>query len=121
MEPRYPQDGLAYMNKNGPMDPLFRIANGELLYNAKHDARFPYIYEIPTHALVHSPQHIKKILIHVVDPSEEARITRAKFETMLSVPLGPNALMVKYGQYASTSTIIIANHHISEKNCSRAV
>ena len=99
MEPRYPRDGSAYMNEDGPTDPQFQIPNGKLLYNAKCDAHFPYIYEIPTHTQVHSPQHIKKILIHIVDTSEEARITRAEFEKTLSVPLGPNNLMEKYGQY----------------------
>ena len=98
MEPRYPRDGSAYMNKDGPDNSLFRIANGTLLYNAKRDARFPYIYEIPKHAHVHSPQHIKKILIHIVDTSQSDRITRAEFEKTLRVPLGPNDLMETYGQ-----------------------
>lgn len=87
------------MNQDGPSDPRFEIPNGKLLYNAKRDARFPYIYEIPTHTLIHSPQHIKRILIHVVDTSEEARIACAKFEKTLSVPLGLNSLMTKYGQH----------------------
>jgi hypothetical protein len=99
MEGRYPRDGSEYMNKNGPADPRFRIPCGKLLYNPKRDARFPYIYEISTHMQVHSPQHITKILIHIVDTSVEARMARAKFEKTLSVPLGPNALMEKYGQY----------------------
>jgi hypothetical protein len=98
MESRYPKDGSAYMNEYGPTDPNYRITNGKLLYNPKRDARFPYIYEITNHVLVHSPQYIKKILIHVVDTAEEARVARAQFQATLSVPLGPNALMTKYGQ-----------------------
>lgn len=98
MEPRYPRDGSAYMNKDGPTDPLFRISDGKLLYNSKRDARFPYIYEIPTHPLIHS-QQIKKILLRIVDTSIEARISQAKYEKTLSVPLGPNDLMEKYGQH----------------------
>ena len=99
MEPSYPRNSSEYMNQDGPPDPRFQIANGKLLYNSKRDARFPYVYEIPTHILVHSPQLIKKILIHVVDPSEEARIACAKFEKTLSVPLGLNSLMTKYSQH----------------------
>ena len=42
---------------------------------------------------------IKKILIHVVDPLEEAQIMHAKFEKTLLVSLGPNALMEKDGLF----------------------
>lgn len=94
----YPQDSLAYMNVDGPRDGRFRISNGTLIYNDKRDARFPYIYEIQTHAQVHSPL-IEKILIYVVDTSEEARIRHAKFANTLSVPLGPDYLMEEYGLY----------------------
>jgi hypothetical protein len=98
MDPHLPLEPSSYMNKEGPKDTRFHIPNGKLLYDAKRNARLPYIYEISTHSLVHSPQHIKKILIHVVDPSENARTARANFESTLVVPLGPNNLMVKYGQ-----------------------
>ena len=93
---RYPNDGLAYMNVHGPKDGRFRISNGTLLYNDKRDARFPYIYEIESHAQVHSPL-IEKILIYVMDTSEDARIRHAKFTNKLSVPLGPDYLMEEYG------------------------
>ena len=86
------------MNVDGPTDPHFRIPNGTLLYHPNRDGRFPYLYAVSTHALAHSPEYIKKILIHVVDTSVKDRISRAKFEKTLSVPLGPNALMEKYGQ-----------------------
>ena len=72
MEPRYPSDGSSYMNKDGLSDPCFQIAHGKLLYNLKRDARFPYIYKISTHVQVYFPQHIKMILIHVIDTAEEA-------------------------------------------------
>ena len=85
------------MTKDGPVDHRFQILGGTLKYNTKRDARFPYLYEIPTHALVHNPKYIKTILIHVVDTSVEALVTRAKFEKTLSVPLGPNAVMDNYG------------------------
>lgn len=83
------------------MDHGFQIPGGTLLYNPERDARFPYIYEIPTHALVHSPEYIKKILIHVVDTSIEAHVACATFEKTLSVPLGPNANMDTHGQFAN--------------------
>jgi hypothetical protein len=84
------------MNKEGPSDPQFRVHGGSLQYNPMRDSRFPYLYSVPTHALVHS-SYIKKILIFIVDISCEARIDRAKFDQMLSVPLGPDAVMKEYG------------------------
>jgi hypothetical protein len=91
-------EAQAYQTEEGPADTRFRITDGKLLFNPHRDVRCPYIYEIGTHTHVHSPHHIKKILMHIVDTSEEARITRAKFEKTLSVRLGPNALMEKYGE-----------------------
>jgi hypothetical protein len=99
--PTYPRDRSLCMRKEGPIDHRFQIPGGTLQYDPERDARFPYIYEIPTHVLVHSPEYVKKILIHVVDTSINARITRAKFEKTLSVPLGPNELMNDYGLSAS--------------------
>lgn len=94
----YPRDRSTVMSKDGPTNPLFQVSNGKLLYNPNRDARFPYIYEVATHALLHS-QHITRIFVHIVDTSLEARVGRAEFEKKLSVPLGPNALMEKYGTY----------------------
>ena len=98
MSTSYPTDCTTYMNKDGPSDPRFRVDGGHLEYLPKHDSRFPYIYSVPTHALVHSPLYIKKILIHIVDTSHKARVKCAKFDRTLSVPLGPNALMKEYGK-----------------------
>jgi len=85
------------MDRNGPSDTRYRVPGGSLLYSPHRDARFPYLYAVPTHELVHSPEYITKILVHVVDTSDDARVARAKFEKTLSVPLGPNGLMKKYG------------------------
>jgi hypothetical protein len=95
----YPMDRFLCMTKDGPTDGRFRIPGGTLLYNAERDVRFPYIYKLDTHALVHSTEYIKTILIHVVDTSINARETRAKFAHTLSVPLGPDAVMNKYGPF----------------------
>ena len=95
----YPTDCVSCMRKDGPSDRRFRVDGGTLLYNSRRDARFPYLYRVPTHSQVHSPEYIKKILIHIVDTADDARIARAKFDKTLSVPLGPNALMEKYGSY----------------------
>lgn len=97
MPARYPTDRSACMKKDGPDDRRYRVPGGILQFRAHRDARFPYLYEVPTHALVHSPEYIIKILVHVVDTSINARITRAEFEDTLSVPLGPNYLMTDYG------------------------
>ena len=95
--PTYPKDRTTCMLKDGPIDPRFQVPGGTLRYKPERDSRFPYIYEIPTHALVHSPEYMKTILIHVVDTSIEARKACAKYEFTLTVPLGPNANMEKYG------------------------
>lgn len=98
MPANYPLDRSAFMSQEGPSDPQFRIPGGVLLYHPQRDARFPYIYRLSTHALVHSPDHFNTILIRVVDTSVKARISRAQFDKTLSVPLGPNALMNEYGR-----------------------
>ena len=97
MPASYPVDRSTYMSKEGPANPQFRILGGDLLYHPKRDGRFPYLYRIPTHTLVHSPDHFHTILIHIVDPSMKARIRCAQFDKTLSVPLGPNVLMEEYG------------------------
>jgi hypothetical protein len=97
MPATYPADCSTFMSRDGPADPRFRILGGVLQYHPKRDSRFPYLYRIPTHTLVHSPDQIKTILIRVVDTSVEARICSAQFDKTLSVPLGPNGLMNKYG------------------------
>ena len=81
------------------MDNRFQIQGGTLLYNPERDARFPAIYEITTHTLMHSHKYVKTIWIHVVDTSIEARIAWAKFEKTLSVPLGPTTVMDNYGLF----------------------
>jgi hypothetical protein len=97
MPASYPADILTCMSQEGPSDPRFRVPEGVLQYHPQRDARFPYLYCISTHALVHSPDHFKTILIRIVDTSVEARIRCAQFDNSLSVPLGPNSLMNKYG------------------------
>jgi hypothetical protein len=105
----YPTDLSAYMSPEGPSDPRFRIPGGTLLYHPQRDARFPYLYRISTHALVHSPDHFKMILIHIVDTSVDARIRCAQFDEILSVPLGPNALMNDYGTLTNILIATISN------------
>ena len=95
----YPINRTNCMNEDGPTDPRFRVQGGTLQYLTWRDSRFPYIYSIPTHALVHSPQHFRKILIYIVNTSRNARIERAKFDHTLSVPLGPNSHMKEYGRF----------------------
>lgn len=97
MPASYPVDCTSFMNKEGHDDPRFRVHGGCLQYLPMRDSRFPYLYSLPSHTLVHSPQYIKKILIHIVDTSCKARMERAKFDRTLSVPLGPNAHMKEYG------------------------
>ena len=85
------------MLKDGPTDPRFQVPGGALQYIPERDSCFLYIYENPTHTLVHSPKYIKTILIHFVNTSIEARKARTKFEFTLTVPLEPNACMENHG------------------------
>ena len=103
--PMYPRDRTSCMRKDGPMDSRFQIPGGILQYNPERDTRFPYLYEIPKHALVHSPEHINKILIHIVDTSIKACVACATFEKTLSVPLGPNTHMDDYGGFANSMSL----------------
>lgn len=98
MNTLYPIDRATCMNIEGPSDPRFQVHNGILQYLPTRDSRFPYLYSVPSHSLVHSPQHFSKILVYISNTSLEARINRAKFDHTLSVPLGPNALMKEYGK-----------------------
>jgi hypothetical protein len=105
--PIYPRDRSSCMGEDGPKDLRFRISGGTLLHNPERDALFPYVYKISTHALVHSPEYVKSILIHIVDISIDARVKRAKFEKTLSVPLGPNGNMNNYGRFPKLNTISV--------------
>ena len=97
MPSHYPPDRSACMHKDGPSDQRYRIAGGKLLYDQHRDIRFPHLYELPMHALVHSRNFIKNILVHVVDTTVDARVIRTEFIDTLSVPLGLNKLMEAYG------------------------
>jgi hypothetical protein len=97
MPASYPIDRSVCMRPDRPPDSKFHIPEGVLEYRAPRDTRFPYLYRVSTHALVHSPDYFKVILIHIVDTSLDARIRHAQFVETLSVPLGPNQLMDEYG------------------------
>ena len=103
----YPIDCSSCMTEDGPEDDRFQIPGGTLLYNAGRDERFPYIYKLTTHALVHAPEFIKTILVHIVDTSIEERIRQAKFIKTLSVPLGPDAIMNNYGPFHNLNLLFI--------------
>jgi hypothetical protein len=105
----YPTDRTSCMTKEGPKDHRFQIPGGTLQYNTERDARFPYIYKLTTHALVHSPEYFKTILIHIVDTSTDARVKHAKFVKTLSVPLGPNSIMNNYGLFPNLLIIFFWN------------
>lgn len=85
------------MRQDGPSDRRFHITGGILLCHPQRDAHFPYLYRVSTHALVHSPNFFKTILVRVVDTSVDARSRCGQFNDTLSVPLGPNSLMSQYG------------------------
>jgi hypothetical protein len=99
MPASYPRDRSACMSQEGPPDSRFHIPGGILLHHPKRDNRFPYLYRVSSHSLVHSPEQFNVILVRVVDTSVDARILNAQFIESLSVPLGPNSLMDEHGTY----------------------
>ena len=105
-----PPNRSTHMHKDGPTDPCFHVAGGKLLYSPHRDARFPYLYTVLTHELVHSPKYLTNILVHVVDTLVDARIDHAKFANTLSVPLGPNVLMEKYGKWVFNIICILHDY-----------
>lgn len=106
----HPSNCSTHMHKDGPTNPRFHVAGGKLLYSPHRDTHFPYLYTVPTHELVHSPKYLTKILVHVVDTSVDARVDRAKFANTLSVPLGPNVLMEKYGNWVFNIICILHDY-----------
>ncbi|KAF8220140.1 hypothetical protein L208DRAFT_1542742 [Tricholoma matsutake] len=68
------------------------VLGGMLLYDVNQDSRFPYIFQVNSHPLVHdrdplSPGHI---LVYIQDMSVEGLKALETFEASLEVPLGPD-------------------------------
>ena len=97
---RYPKDCKAFMLEGGPSDPELVVPGGKLVFNARRDERFPYIYEVASHPLVDEMEDksvIRKIWVYVQDTSKEGLKKDLAFEETLYVPLGPDSSMKPIG------------------------
>ncbi|KIJ89475.1 hypothetical protein K443DRAFT_117939 [Laccaria amethystina LaAM-08-1] len=82
-----------------PSDPLKIVKNGTLWYHKNRDARFPYLYKVETHPLVHNTDVIKHIYVYVEDTRSSAMRVKRLFEKDLKVPLGPDKTMAGHGLF----------------------
>jgi hypothetical protein len=93
---QYPFDKKAFMAQT-PSDPLKIVKDGTLCYHNNHDARFPYLYKVESHPLVHNSDVIKHIYVYVEDTRSAAMRVKRLFEKDLKVPLGPDKTMASHG------------------------
>jgi hypothetical protein len=100
---QYPLDKKQFMAQT-PSDPLKIVKNGTLWYHKNRDARFPYLYKVETHPLVHNTDVIKHIYVYVEDTRSSAMRVKRLFEKDLKVPLGPDKTMAGHGMQIKLST-----------------
>jgi hypothetical protein len=93
---QYPFDKKAFMAQT-PSDPLKIVKDGTLCYHNNRDARFPYLYKVESHPLVHNSDVIKHIYVYVEDTRSAAMRVKRLFEKDLKVPLGPDKTMASHG------------------------
>ena len=93
---QYPSDKKGFMAKS-PSDPCKVVKNGTLCYHKNRDARFPYLYKVESHPLVHNTDVIKHIYVYVEDTRNAAMRVKRLFEKDLKVPLGPDKSMAGHG------------------------
>ena len=98
MPTAYPADKARCMCIDGPEDKRFVVDGGCLVYDEHRDERFPYLYEVPSHPLVHNTVAVKRILVYVIETDPAALKCRAAWEDTLCVPLGPDAAMAQHGK-----------------------
>jgi hypothetical protein len=95
------------MRADGPTDKRFVVDHGCLVYYERCDKRFPYLYEVSSHPLVHNTQAVKRILVYIIDTDPAALKTIADWEDTLGIPLGPDATMDEHGKFLSILFCII--------------
>ncbi|KIJ90287.1 hypothetical protein K443DRAFT_116799 [Laccaria amethystina LaAM-08-1] len=86
------------MRADGPKDKRFVVDHGSLVYCKCRDGRFPYLYEVSSHPLVHNTQAVKRILVYIIDTDPAALKTLADWEETLGIPLGPDDAMDQHGK-----------------------
>jgi hypothetical protein len=92
----YPSDKTRRM-AHASSDPLKIVKDGELFFHKNRDERFPYIYKVESHPLVHNTDVIKNIYVYIQDTRTEAMHAKRIFEKDLKVPLDPDRTMAFHG------------------------
>ena len=92
----YPSDKTRRMALT-PSDPLKIVKNGKLWFHRNRDGRFPYIYKVDSHPLVHNTNVIKHIYVYIEDTRTEAMHAKRLFEKDLKVLLGLDKTMAGHG------------------------
>ena len=81
-----------------PSDPLKIVKNGQLWFHKHRDDRFPYIYRVESHPLVHNTDVIKNIYVYIADTRPEAMHAKRLFEKYLKVLLGSDKTIAALGK-----------------------
>jgi hypothetical protein len=98
MSSLYPRNRDHCMNCYGPDNPALVVAEGTLIFDSNRDGRFPYLFEVQAHPLVHDLNAVKKIIVYIQDTSPEALKRQFSFEENLYIPLGPDKTMSDLGE-----------------------
>jgi hypothetical protein len=96
----YPSTRTAVHDYRIPADNRFRVKDGTPICCENRDIRFPIVWEVNDHPLTHST-FVNKIWVIIIDTSDEGRRAMSKFESILTTPLGPDALMKDFGKHIS--------------------
>lgn len=99
----YPSTRTAVHNFQIPADKRFCVKNGTPVRCENRDIRFPKVWKVEDHPLVHG-SYTETIWVILVDTSDEGRAAASKFESTLTTPLGPDALMKEFGRHLSNGS-----------------
>ena len=68
----YPVDKTKCIYIDGPEDKQVMVNGRCLIYDKHHNGRFSYLYEVPSHLLIHNTVTVKWILVYIVDADAAA-------------------------------------------------
>jgi hypothetical protein len=106
----YPSTRAAVHDYQIPADNRFRVKDGTLIRCKNRDIRFPIVWEVNDHPMTHS-KHVNKIWVILMDTSDKGRREMSKFESILTTPLGPDALMNDFGKHVSKDFQAVLTAH----------
>ena len=93
----YPSTRTAVHDYRIPAENRLHVKGGTPVYFENRDIRFPIVWEVKDHPKSHGI-FVKKNWVLLMDTSDEGRRAMSVFESTLSTPLGPDALMKGFGE-----------------------